>query len=88
MHFTDIFKTRDGLVVLAQRPNLSIVVWFVAFILGRIFPDGRFASSIAVIGFVALFIWALLELFKGVNVFRRILGFAVLVFIVLSVVFQ
>lgn len=85
MRFIDIFKTRDGAVVIGQKPNLPLIVWFVAFILRRVFPDGALGIGIYVIGFLALFIWAWLELFMGVNIFRRILGFVVLVLSVISV---
>ena len=84
MRFIDIFKTRDGRVVLGQKPNLPLVVWFVAFILRLVFPDGAFGLGMYVISFVAIFIWAWLELFMGVNIFRRILGFVVLVLSVIS----
>lgn len=87
MRFTDIFKTNDGEVVIGQKPNLPLVVWFVAFILRIVLPDGRLGSWIYVIGFLALLVWASLELFTGVNIFRRILGFVVLVLSILSAVF-
>ena len=84
MRFTDIFKTRDGTVVIGQKPNLPLVVWFVAVILRRVFPDGAFGFGMSIIGFVAIFIWAWLELFMGVNIFRRILGFVVLALSIVS----
>lgn len=67
--------TRDkrGHVVLWQRPNLSIVVWFVAMVLAWVFT-GRWEHLAHMVSFGALFAWAWMEIFQGVNMFRRGLG--------------
>ena len=80
----NIFKTRDGQIVFGQRPNLPIIVWFVTFVVLRL-PltlNTQFEQVISLVSFGALFTWAWLELFDGVNLYRRILGGVVLVVII------
>ena len=48
-------------------------------LLKLIFTTGRINLGLDVIAFGSLFIWAGLELFQGVNYFRRALGLLVLV---------
>lgn len=85
MRFLDIFRTRGGRVVIGQKPNIPILVWFGAFILGFVFRDGGLGMAIDIIGFLAIFIWAGLELFTGVNTYRRMLGFVVIVVVTVNV---
>lgn len=61
-----------------QRPNVWIIGWAV-FDLAAIFISSKRIASIAwSIGAAFLVIWALLELIRGVNYFRRALGLFVL----------
>jgi hypothetical protein len=80
--FARIFRDSDGKIVIAQMPNLPIIVWFTASLLKLVFPTGEINRGLDAISFGSLFTWAWLELFQGVNYFRRILGFVVLVGIV------
>jgi hypothetical protein len=78
-----LFKTKDNKFVIGQKPNLPITVWFVFLALGIITNDDT--STIFMFGStISLIVWAMLELYNGVNNFRRILGFSVLVFVILS----
>ncbi len=70
--------------VLFQTPNLPLVVGLLASILAKILPYGQLNFIAALIAFGALFTWGWLELFSGVNVFRRALGLAVLIWIIVS----
>ena len=74
-----IFRDSDGNIVIAQPPNLPIIVWVVASLLKLIFTSGLINVGLDLIAFGSLFTWAWLELFQGVNYFRRMLGFIVLV---------
>jgi hypothetical protein len=65
--------------VLFQKPNIPIIVWFTAVVAGYFIKDGTLAELIDLVGFGTLFTWAWIELFKGVNYFRRLLGLTVLV---------
>ena len=82
--FNQVFRDRDGKIVMAQMPNLPIIVWAVASILKIIFSTGRLNIGLELIAFGSLFTWAWEELFQGVNYFRRTLGLIVLVGLITS----
>ncbi|WP_319422570.1 hypothetical protein [Pleurocapsa sp. FMAR1] len=77
--FDKIFRDSNGNIVIAQPPNLPIIVWGVASLLKLILTSGLISVGLDLIAFGSLFTWAWLELFQGVNYFRRMLGFVVLV---------
>jgi hypothetical protein len=79
-----IFRDREGKVVLAQIPNLPIIVWIVASLLQLIFTTGKVNIGLEAIAFGSLFTWAWEELFQGVNYFRRALGLLVLIGLIVS----
>ncbi len=74
-----IFRDREGKVVLAQMPNLPLIVWIAASLLRLIFTTGKVSIGLEAIAFGSLFTWAWEELFQGVNYFRRALGLLVLI---------
>ncbi len=76
------FRDSDGKIVLAQMPNLPIIVWTVTSLLALIFTSGKINTVLEVLANGSLFTWAWLELFQGVNYFRRALGLAVLIGII------
>ncbi|CAN1211252.1 Glycine/betaine ABC transporter permease [Tumidithrix helvetica PCC 7403] len=76
--FDKIFRDRNGQIVLAQMPNLPLIVWIVASLLKLIFITGKVSIGLDALAFGALFTWAWEELFQGVNYFRRALGAIVL----------
>jgi hypothetical protein len=67
---------------IAQFPNLPLIVALLADGAGR-FLDGSAHSYATSMSYLALAIWAYLELVSGVNWFRRVLGLA---FVILSIV--
>ena len=73
------FRDPEGNLVLAQKPNLPIIVWLSATLLQFIATNGKIHTGLDLIAFGSLFTWAWLELFQGVNYFRRGLGLVVLV---------
>ncbi|AFZ38297.1 hypothetical protein Sta7437_4868 (plasmid) [Stanieria cyanosphaera PCC 7437] len=73
------FRDSNGNIVIAQPPNPPIIVWGVASLLKLIFTTGLINVGLDLIAFGSLFTWAWMELFQGVNYFRRTLGFIVLV---------
>ena len=76
-------KDQKGHIALVQAPNLPLVVWLVARLLT--WPLSGLAQKTAqVVAFGALFTWAWLELFQGVNYARRLLGLVVLGLLVVS----
>jgi hypothetical protein len=75
---------RQGIVA---WPNLPLWVWIASAIARRLpFVDGRVETALGIVGSVALVVWAVGELWRGVSPFRRLLGFAVMVGMVISVV--
>jgi len=72
--FDLFFRTRKGKIVIGQRPNPPLIAWFVASAAARTLPceTGRKGASVVATG--SLVYWSLLELFDGVNLFRRTLG--------------
>ncbi len=83
-----MFRSRKtGRITLGQLPNWPLVVWLLAsgvMWLGR--PQGWVRSVLVVLAWAALALWAAAELLRGVNPFRRILGFATLAWLVFSLV--
>ena len=47
--------------------------------------SGTWADALAAIGYVFIAVWAYLELTAGVNLFRRVLGLAGLIYIVVVI---
>ncbi len=73
-----MFEDRNtGRLVFAQWPNPPLWVFLVASVVRRV-ADERISNGAGFFATVALATWALLELLKGVNPFRRILGAVVL----------
>jgi hypothetical protein len=68
------FRDREGNIVIAQVPNLPILVGVTATLLHFVLPSEEMQTMFGLIGFGALFTWAWQELFAGVNYFRRSLG--------------
>ena len=77
--FDKFFRDGNGNIVIAQPPNPPIIVWGIASLLQLVFTDGLVNVGLDLIAFGSLFTWAWMELFQGVNYFRRSLGFVVLV---------
>jgi hypothetical protein len=70
---------RTGGITVAQWPNVALSV-FIITVIGRQFDrtSGPFHDFLVVLGTAALVVWALDELIRGVNPFRRLLGLVVL----------
>lgn len=80
--FDRTFRDSQGNIVIFQMPNLPILVGIGAIILQLILPSGKLQTGADLVAYGALFTWAWLELFEGVNYFRRAVGLVVLVGIV------
>ncbi len=77
--FNSTFRDSAGNIVLAQKPNLPLLVWIGATLLKLLFTSGNIYLGLDAIAFGSLFTWAWQELFEGVNYFRRTLGLIVLI---------
>ncbi|MEH2286946.1 hypothetical protein [Nostoc sp.] len=73
------FRDSDGKIVLGQMPNPPLILWIVASLLTLVFTTGKVSTVLYFLANGALFTWAWMELFQGVNYFRRALGLAVLI---------
>ena len=80
------FRSRTtGEIVIGQFPNLSFAVFLVAAVVRWIATrwiggaDGNVAAVAGVVATVALVVWALDEIIRGVNPWRRALGAGVLI---------
>ena len=82
--FDKTFRDSNGQIVLGQAPNLPIIVWGVSSLLKLIFTTGVANTGLDAVAFGSLFTWAWLELFQGVNYFRRALGLVVLIGVIAS----
>ena len=77
--FDSTFRDSEGQIVIAQPPNLPLIVGIVASLLKLIVPTGEINLALDLVAFGSLYTWAWEELFQGVNYFRRALGLIVLV---------
>jgi len=69
---------------IVQFPNLPLIVAFLAGGAGT-FLDGSADSYAASVSYLALTIWAYEELVHGVNWFRRLLGLAFVILLIVRV---
>jgi hypothetical protein len=81
------FRDSNGNIVVAQMPNLPLILWFISSILALIFKTGTINTVLDVVATGSLFTWAWLEIFEGVNYFRRGLGFVVLIGLIVSKIY-
>jgi hypothetical protein len=78
-------RDKEGHIALWQRPNVPLVVWAVFALLAHLLP-GQLQHLAQVVAFAALLLWSLLELFRGVNYARRLLGLVVFIMLMLSTI--
>jgi hypothetical protein len=79
-----VFKDHQGRVVLAQFPNKYLFAWLLFTAVNKLPLTEGLSMLVGIFSFVAVIIWAGLELFLGVNYFRRLLGITVLVYAIAS----
>ncbi len=79
------WRDRRGRVVLWQTPNAWLIGWAVLTTVS-LFINGRPADVLSWLAQASLAVWCGLEIFRGVDYFRRGLGLLILVFVIMSVV--
>ena len=74
------FRNRQtGAITVAQWPNAPLVIFGVVTVaLRSLHPSGGIGTAGRVVAGLALLVWALDEVARGVNPFRRMLGVVVL----------
>jgi hypothetical protein len=74
------FRNREtGAITIAQTPNF--VLWIVivgSILIWALRPAGHLGFAVEIVVKAAIFIWAIDEIWRGVNPWRRCLGAAVL----------
>lgn len=74
-----MFGSREtGKFTIGQPPNFEQKVFSGATLVGVLLPASKLRTGVGVVAVLALFVWAVDELARGVNPFRRILGGAAL----------
>ncbi|MGL5195911.1 MAG: hypothetical protein ACRC8Y_20185 [Chroococcales cyanobacterium] len=85
--FNQTFRDDSGNIVIAQPPNLPILVAVITTLLTLV-SSGTLYTGLDAIAFGSWFTWAWLEIFQGVNYFRRALGLFALLAIIASRVYN
>jgi len=83
-----MFRDRStGRITIAQIPNVSLWTFFVTVGVRWVFsPHGGARTSVDAVALVALAAWAVDEVFRGVNPWRRLLGLCGCGFVVTGLV--
>lgn len=73
-----LFRDRQtGAIVIAQFPNLALWIFLATVVIRRVVPEDSGAfTAFRVVALGALAWWALDEVVRGVNPWRRLLGLA------------
>lgn len=69
-----IWRDKDGDVVIAQWPNVWLIIWVILEVISLFVSSHLIEEVTWWAATAALAIWSLLEIFQGVNYFRRALG--------------
>jgi len=80
--YKKLFLDKNGRFVVAQFPNVPIIIWLTTVILNKFVHAQPANTVLSIIGTVFLTVWALLEIYSGVNLFRKLLGSVVLLYVV------
>lgn len=80
-----LFQTKNDNIVIAQWPNWPLWIAIALFIVNLFVTGGAQHTVIfAYLGFILL--WAFMELLAGVNLFRHLLGGAVIIMEVIALI--
>ncbi len=79
-----IFETAEGKTVVAQLPNLPLGLFIVFWVLYWLLRDQYYGAVFMLLAQTAILVWAGMELARGVNIFRKILGGSVLLYMLLT----
>ena len=78
------WEDNHGKVVVWQSPNIWLWTWFITMVLNWFLSYARAVQVIGFVSLAALIFWAILELARGVNYFRRLLGLMVLLLLIIT----
>jgi hypothetical protein len=78
---------QTGRITIAQFPNVALWTILGAVVVGRVVPlDSSGRTAVDAVALTALAWWALDEVFRGVNPWRRLLGLGGCAFVIAGVV--
>ncbi|HSX44842.1 MAG TPA: hypothetical protein VLF39_01860 [Candidatus Saccharimonadales bacterium] len=73
-----------GNFVIWQKPNVYLSTWFLTMVGNWFIHTNWLRSGLSYISLLALIIWAVLEVYNGINYFRRLIGILVLLTLLTS----
>ncbi len=79
---------RHGKYIIAEVPNLPLIVFMVSMGLGIIMYPGPFQTFLILTAYVAFFLWGIMEFRGGRSRFRKIIGFLAIVSVILAVIWH
>lgn len=79
-----LFKDKYGNLVILQKPNAPLWAWIIFKAMSLLLEMGQVRSGFEQLSMTFLFIWSYLELTRGVNYIRKLLGLVVIVAIAAS----
>ena len=79
-----IWRDEHGDIVIYQRPNALLIAWVVLTLASIFVPTGMPENIIWWLSLAVLAVWAALEIWKGVDYFRRALGTVVMILVLLA----
>jgi hypothetical protein len=84
--FWDKFwRDKNDHIAIAQKPNIWLIAWLI-FELISLFSASHLVENMSWwLATAVLSVWALLEIFQGVDYFRRLLGLFIFVMTVMTV---
>jgi len=83
--FSEKFWENDfGQVVVWQKPNKFLYAWAGCTFINLFVPLGWLETLLGFAGLLTLIIWAVLEIYSGVNYFRRLVGVLVILILIFS----
>lgn len=83
--FWDKFwRDEYGRDVIWQKPNAFLITWFVTTFFSWFLPYNLLKRGLLLVSLISIIIWSLLEMYSGVNRFRRLLGLLVFVVVVIN----
>ena len=82
--FDRLFRDSNGEIVVAQAPNLPIIIWVAATLLKLVVKTGQLKIALDLLAFGSISYWSFLEISQGANYFRRDLGVIVAIALIAS----
>lgn len=78
----NFFKDAYGHIVIVQLPNITLCAWFLFKLISIILTKGQVKTGFELLSMAFLFTWAYIEMTKGVNYFRKLLGLIVIIVLI------